>query len=75
VLVTTLGDVDVHELSGGASAVWADLTVPRTLPELVDRLAAEHAVRARDISAEVSSCLDTLRELGVVSEAGEDTDG
>lgn len=71
VLVTTLGDQDVHELSGGASAVWAALDVPRTRAELVDRLAAEHDVESSDIEQDVAACLGTLRELGVVEEARE----
>ena len=69
VLLAILGHEDVHELSGGASAVWADLDVPRTHAELIDRLAAEHDVEPSDIAEDVAACLGTLRELGVVEEA------
>ena len=75
VLVTTLGDEDVHELSGGASAVWADLDVPRTQAELVERLAAEHDVAPGDIAADVAVCIGTLTGIGVVEEVGDDLDG
>ena len=75
VLVTTPGDAELHELTGGASAVWRDLDVPRTRHELVDRLAAEHDVEPSDIEQDVTACLDTLRDLGVVVESGEDIDG
>jgi hypothetical protein len=75
ILVTSPGDGQVHELSGGASAVWSDLDVPRTRAELVERLAVEHDVEPSDIEQDVAGCLDTLRALGVVAEAGENVDG
>lgn len=66
VLVTTPGDGDVHELSGGAAAVWADLETPRTVQGLVDRLAARHGADPADITGEVHTCLVTLQGLGIV---------
>jgi hypothetical protein len=68
VLVTTPDDPNVHELSGGAAAVWGDLEVPRTLPELVDRLAGAHAVGEDQIAGQIRACLDDLVALGVVEE-------
>jgi len=70
VLVTTVGDGEIHELSGGASAVWRDLDVPLTRAELVDHLAAEHDVDPGEISSDVAACLDMLQELGVVARDG-----
>lgn len=68
VLVTVPGQAEVQELSGGAHAVWADLATPRTLSELVDRLATEHDVEPDDIAGEVRACVGRLRILGVVEE-------
>ncbi len=68
VLVTTPGDPDVHELSGGASAVWLGLEIPSTLPVLVGRLALGYGVRAGQISAQVEECVMTLLGLGLVVE-------
>lgn len=75
VLVTTVGDGEIHELSGGASAVWRDLDVPLTRAQLVAHLAAEHDVDPSDIAQDVASCLDILRELGVVDREGGRIDG
>ena len=68
VLVTTPGDEDVHELSGGAMAVWADLGTPRTLSELVGDLAAAHHTKPAEITEDVEGCLLTLMAFGVVEE-------
>jgi hypothetical protein len=74
VLVTTPTDDAVHELSGGASAVWEELRTPRTVVDLVDRLASAHGAEPSDIVAEVEGCLDTLVRLKVVEEV-QDFDG
>ena len=55
VLVTRPGDPQMHELSGGATAVWDGLHVSPTLPELVDRLAAVHGMEAEQIDGQVES--------------------
>jgi hypothetical protein len=74
VLVTTPTDDAVHELSGGASAVWEELRTPRTVVDLVDRLATAHGAEPDDIAAEVEGCLETLVRLKVVAEV-QDFDG
>lgn len=71
VLVTTPGDVDVHELSGGAMAVWTVLETPRTLTELVGDLADAHAAEAGEIADDVEGCLLTLMAFGVVEEVAD----
>ncbi len=68
VLVTTPDDDDVHELSGGATAVWDALRVPTTAAELVDRLAAAHGVPRPEIAGQVEECLTMLLALGVAEE-------
>ena len=68
VLVTTPGDEDVHELSGGARAVWADLETPRTFSEMVGDLADAHAAQPAEIADDVEGCLLTLMAFGVVME-------
>ena len=68
VLVTTPGDEDVHELSGGAMAVWADLEAPRTLSDLIGDLAIAHAAQPAEIADDVEGCLLTLMAFGVVEE-------
>lgn len=68
VVVTTLEHDDVHELTGGAGAVWADLDVPRMLPELVGRLAAAHGEVPEAIASQVEGCIEALLSLGVVEE-------
>ena len=68
VLVTVPADDRVHELSGGASAVWADLSVPRTVVDLVDRLAQIHGVAREDVAGQISGCIDTFLALGIVEE-------
>ena len=72
-LVMRLGDPLMHELSGGAAAVWDRLQDSPTLPELVDRLAAEHGIQAKQIEDEVEACLEMLLGLGVVE--GDDPNG
>lgn len=74
VLVTTPDGDDIHELSGGATAVWDALRVPTTMTELVDRLAAVHGVPRPEIAGQVEQCLTTLLELGVAEEM-RDVDG
>ena len=59
---------EVHELSGGANAVWSDLQAPRTVIDLVERLAAAHGADPAAIEGQVVACLDTLVQLGVVEE-------
>ena len=65
-LVTRPGDPQMHELSGGATAVWDGLHVAPTLPELVNRLAAQHGIEAEQIEGQVEDCLEMLLGLGVV---------
>jgi hypothetical protein len=67
-LLTTPGDVVVHELSGGAVAVWGHLSTPRTLSELVDELAVAHSVPTVQIAEQVATCVDSLVAAGVVEE-------
>ena len=74
VLVTTPEDADVHELSGGAIAVWDALRAPTSVGELVDRLSAAHGVPRPEIAGQVERCLATLLELGVAEEM-RDVDG
>jgi hypothetical protein len=74
VLVTTPADEQVHELSGGASAVWEELRTPRTVVDLVDRLASAHGAEPTEIAAQVEACIDTLTQLRVVEEV-QDFDG
>ena len=74
VLVMTPTSDAVHELTGGASAVWAELRTPRTVIDLVDRLAVAHGERPSDIAAQVDGCLDSLVRLGAVEEV-QDFDG
>jgi hypothetical protein len=74
VLVTTVADEHVHELSGGASAVWEELRSPRTLVELVDLLASQHETEASQIAEQVECCLDNLVRLRIVDEV-QDFDG
>jgi hypothetical protein len=68
VLVTTPTDDEIHELSGGATAVWDELRVPRTVVDLVDRLAAAHGEEPPTIAAQVEGCLESLVRLGVARE-------
>jgi hypothetical protein len=68
VLVTRPGDPQIHELSGGATAIWDGLQASPTLRELVDRLAAEHGMQAGRIEGQVEDCLEMLLGLGVVEE-------
>lgn len=72
-LVTRPGDPLMHELSGGATAVWDGLHVSPTLSELVDRIAAAHGIEAKQIEDQVERCLELLLELGIV-EDGSDPD-
>ena len=73
-LVTTPGDESVHELSGGAMAIWGDLAEPRTTRELVDAMASMHGVDPDEIAEDVAGCLVTLMACGAVEEVA-DLDG
>jgi hypothetical protein len=66
VLVTRPGDSMIHELSGGATAVWDGLHISPTFSELVGRLSAEHGIRAEEIEGDVRDCLEMLVELEVI---------
>jgi hypothetical protein len=72
VLVTTPGDPEVHELSGGAAAVWDALDAPLTLEALVERLADRHEAAPEAIAPEVDGCLRTLEAIGVVRSEASD---
>jgi hypothetical protein len=74
ILVTIPGDEQVHGLAGGASAVWDELRTPRTLVELVDRLASAHGAEPSHIATQVEGCIDALLRLRVVEEV-QDFDG
>ena len=63
----------MHELSGGATAVW-DGCRRRRFGDLVDRLAADHETVADQIVGQVEDCLETLLRLGIVEEVP-DSDG
>ncbi|MEO8424764.1 MAG: PqqD family protein [Actinomycetota bacterium] len=68
VLVTTPSDDEVHELSGGATAVWVELRTATRVADLVDHVALAHDVDPSVIASQVEGCLDTLLQLGVVEE-------
>jgi hypothetical protein len=72
VLVTTPDDERVHHLSGGAAAVWAHLSAPRSLTELVDGLARTYRVPPERIHREIASCVDDLVGIGVIEVVGSD---
>jgi hypothetical protein len=61
-------DEKVHQLSGGASAVWAEVEIPRTRGELLGTLAATYEVDAREVAREVADCLEALSALGLIEE-------
>jgi hypothetical protein len=71
VLLAVPRDEDVHELSGGASAIWEELHAPRTLTELVDRLALAHGVEPDEIGDQVEGCVRELLSLGALEEVEE----
>lgn len=71
VLVTIPGDEQVHELSGGASAIWEELRTPRDVVDLIDRLTSAHAAEPSLIATQVEECIDTLLRLRVVEEVQE----
>ena len=73
-LVTTPSDVEVHELRGGAVAVWGRLSAPRTLEELTDQLAVAHRVPTVQIAGQIADCIDTLVAAGVVEEVPDASD-
>ncbi len=64
----------MHELSGGATAVWDELRAPRTVVDLVERLASAHGEEPSEIAAQVEGCVDSLVRIGVVQEV-QDFDG
>ena len=66
VLVARLDAGDVHELSGGASALWQALGSSMTLEELIGALADLHGVRGSEIAAEVEACVASLTDVGLV---------
>jgi hypothetical protein len=70
VLVTRLADPRLHELSGSASAIWAELAEPHTLPDLIGGIAGSHGVEVTEVEASVCECLDALLDLGVVRAEG-----
>ena len=71
VLATTPADPEIHELSGGAVAVWEALTSPLDADELSARLASEHGVGADGIAEQVRRCLEELAGLDLVEEVRE----
>ncbi len=74
VLVTMPTDGELHELSGGATAIWEELREPRTALDLVGRLATAFAAPSTGFAAQVEECLNSLLRLGVVEEVP-DVDG
>ena len=68
IVVTTASDAEIHELLGGAGLVWSELADPRTVSELLERLAATYDVSGEAIEEQVSGVLETMRGLGVVEE-------
>jgi hypothetical protein len=74
ILVSTPKSDGVHELTGGAIAVWDELRTPRTLVDVVERLSFSYAERPSDIAARVVECVDSLVVLGAVEEV-RDFDG
>jgi hypothetical protein len=71
VLATTPVDPEIHELSGGAVAVWEALASPLDADELIARVASEHGVGAAGIAEQVRRCLEELARLGLVEEVRE----
>ena len=62
------GRTDFELLSGSGGAVWRALGEPRTFPELVEALAAEHGVEPSSIQDDVRQLLGALSARGVVEE-------
>jgi hypothetical protein len=74
-LVTRVADPALHELSGGACAVWGELSVSQTLSALIDRIAGTHGVEPREVNDQVRECVDALLALGVVRTEDDHLDG
>jgi hypothetical protein len=68
VLVLLPEDDEMHELSGGATAVWEELREPRTLEDLVGRLSSRHGEQAGAIAPQIEACLESLVGLRLVRE-------
>lgn len=58
--------VEVTELTGGASAVWALLEEPRTTTALIAELADLFAVDTAVIASEVETCVVDLTDRGLL---------
>ena len=69
VIIAEPGRTDFELLSGSGGAVWRALDGPRTFPELVDALAAEHGVEADSIEGDVRHLVGTLTARGLVEES------
>jgi len=69
VILAEPGRTDFELLSGSGGAVWRALDGPRTLPELVDALAAKHGVEAGSIERDVRQLVGTLTARGLVEES------
>ena len=48
--------------------MWSELADPRTVSELLERLAATYDVSGEAIEEQVSGVLETMRGLGVIEE-------
>ena len=68
VILAEPGRTDFELLSGSGGAVWRALDGPRTLPELIEALAAEHGVEAGSIESDVQQLVGTLSARGLVEE-------
>lgn len=68
VILAEPGRTDFELLSGSGGAVWRALDGPRTFPELIETLAAEHGVEAEAIEGDVRQLVGTLTARGLVEE-------
>lgn len=68
VILAEPGRTDFELLSGSGGAVWRALDGPRSVPELIDALAAEHGVEAASIEDDVRQLVSTLSARGLVDE-------
>ena len=67
-VVGTKEDAEVHELLGGAAAVWDGLAIARSRSGLVAELASIHGVEPEEIRDQVEEVLERLLELGVIEQ-------
>ncbi len=69
-LVARVEGGDLVELNETGAALWRELAIPGTVPQLADRLASEFDAPTAEVAAGIMPVIEVLHQRGLLERSG-----